>query len=58
MLVDVQNRQLPNEPLHDALTMLRETLQLLDEANAPGQIGANVDLALSQLKEFLEDEET
>lgn len=35
--------------LNDALRHLRSGLELLDEASAPGQIGANVDLAIHQL---------
>lgn len=36
-----------------ALQHLRSALQILDEADAPGQIGAHLDLAVHQLDDFL-----
>lgn len=51
--VDVQNPQLPKEPLYEALNLLRAALQLLDDAQAPGPLGAQVDLAICRLEDFL-----
>jgi hypothetical protein len=39
--------------LVDALSHMREAIELLDRAAAPGQIAANVDLAVNQLEEVL-----
>ena len=36
--------------LNDALRHLRSGLELLDDASAPGHIGAHVDLAIHQLE--------
>lgn len=36
-----------------ALDHLRSALTLLDEADAPGQIGAHIDLALHQLEDAI-----
>ena len=36
--------------LNDALRHLQSALDLLDDASAPGHIGANVDLAMHQLE--------
>jgi len=47
-------RDLPiirGEALVDALAHLQSALELLDRANAPGQIGAHVDLAICQLQD-------
>lgn len=41
--------------LTDALNLLQSALDLLDEAAAPAQIGAHVDLALHQLGPLLEE---
>ena len=41
--------------LADALGLLQSALDLLDEAAAPAQIGAHVDLALHQLGSLLEE---
>ncbi len=41
--------------LTDALNLLQSALDLLDEAAAPAQIGAHVDLALHQLGSLLEE---
>ena len=39
--------------LADALSLLQSALDLLDEAAAPAQIGAHVDLAIHQLGSLL-----
>lgn len=39
------------EALAEALGHLRTALELLDRAEAPGQIGAHVDLAICQLQD-------
>ena len=39
--------------LTDALSLLQSALELLDEAAAPAQIGAHVDLAIHQLGSLL-----
>lgn len=36
----------------EALDHMREALKVLDETNAPPQIGAQLDLAICQLQEF------
>ena len=41
--------------LTDALSLLQSALELLDEAGAPAQIGAHVDLAIHQLGSLLPD---
>jgi hypothetical protein len=41
--------------LTDALSLLQSALELLDEAAAPAQIGAHVDLAIHQLGSLLPD---
>ena len=41
--------------LTDALNLSQSALDLLDEAAAPAQIGAHVDLALHQLGSLLEE---
>lgn len=53
MSVDVQNPQVPHEPLFEALNLLRAALQLLDGAEAPEPLGAHVDLAICRLEAFL-----
>jgi hypothetical protein len=40
-----------------AAERLEQALNLLDEANAPGHIGAHVDLGLSQIRDRLEQAE-
>ena len=42
------------EALSSALELLFNALALLDEADAPGQIGAHVDLAAHQLQELVD----
>ena len=42
-----------NNPLLRAQGLLVSALQLLDEANAPSDIGAHVDLAIARLSEVL-----
>ena len=37
-----------------ALRRMREALELLDEAQAPADVGAHLDLAIVRLSEFLE----
>ena len=39
------------EKLREALARMESALQLLDDANAPGEIGALVDLAICRLKD-------
>lgn len=49
--------QTSNEPaqmLRAALDHLESSLQLLDEADAPAEIGAHVDLAIHRLRAALE----
>ena len=43
----------PNLLLGQALDQLRSALQLLDDAHAPGDIGAHIDLAVSRLEDLL-----
>lgn len=43
----------PDDQLARSLGLLRTALQLLDEAEAPAQIGAQVDLAANLLEEHL-----
>lgn len=53
MPVDVRNPQFPKDPLFEALDLLRAALKLLDDAEAPGPLGAQVDLAICRLEAFL-----
>lgn len=57
MPVDVRNPQLPKDPLFEALDLLRAALKLLDDAEAPGPLGAQVDLAICRLETFLGNDE-
>lgn len=41
------------EKLEKALICMESALQLLDEADAPADIGAHLDLAISRLKQVL-----
>ena len=41
------------ETLLEVLQFLTRAIELLDEANAPGQIAAHVDLALHQLRDLV-----
>jgi hypothetical protein len=43
-----------NNPLSRAQNLLASALQLLDEADAPSDIGAHVNLAITRLSETLE----
>lgn len=43
--------------LAEALGQLQKALELLDEADAPADIGAHVDLAICRLGERLQKEE-
>lgn len=43
----------PTPKLHAALDHLEGSLQLLDDADAPAEIGAHVDLAIHRLREVL-----
>lgn len=40
--------------LNEALQLMQRALKLIDEADGPGDIGANLDLAITRLTEFLE----
>jgi hypothetical protein len=46
--------QSPTEMLQAALSHLKLALELLDRSDAPGQIGANIDLACHQLEGALQ----
>jgi hypothetical protein len=39
--------------LHEALSYLERALRLLDQADAPGEIGAKIDHAIHQLRDTL-----
>ena len=45
------------EKLQKALFCMQSVLQLLDETNAPADIGAHVDMAKCRLTEYLADSE-
>jgi hypothetical protein len=45
------------ELMSRAAELLEDALDLLDEAKAPGHIGAHVDLALCQIRDRLEQTE-
>lgn len=53
MPIDSQDSQLPKKPLFEVLDLLRAALQILDEMEAPAQLGAQVDLAVSRLETLL-----
>ena len=40
--------------MENALRRMREALDLLDEAQAPADVGAHLDLAIVRLAQFLE----
>ncbi len=40
-------------PLTRALDLMRSALELLDEANAPAELGAHLDLAICRLEAIL-----
>jgi hypothetical protein len=40
----------------DVLQLLESALQIMDDCDAPGHIGAHVDLALCQLREHLDEQ--
>lgn len=42
-----------SEPLQKALLHMQAALQVLDDANAPADIGAHLDLALNRLQEHM-----
>ena len=44
--------------LMSALSQMQEALRLLDESDAPPQVGAQLDLAIQQLKQEIGDLET
>jgi hypothetical protein len=44
--------------LISALSQMQEALRLLDESDAPPQVGAQLDLAIQQLKQEIGDLET
>ena len=43
----------PRQMMSDALDHLQAAIELLDEADAPGQIAAHIDLAFHQLDRHL-----
>ena len=43
-----------SELMTDALQMMRDALELLDRAQAPGDIGAHLDLAVVRLSEIVQ----
>ena len=45
----------PREKLDLALSRMESALELLDEADAPGEIGAYLDMAIVRLKEALQE---
>lgn len=45
----------PDEAFEKALSYMEVALELLDEADAPADIGAHLDLALSRLREVVGD---
>ena len=48
------SRRMSSNNLISALQLLKDALQIMDHCDAPGHIGAHVDLALCQLREHLE----
>jgi hypothetical protein len=44
----------PDTPLSQALALMRWALELLDLAQAPPDVGAHLDLAISRLEEAIE----
>jgi len=51
----MSNTETPSRQLMSrAAELLEEALELLDEANAPGHIGAHVDLGLCCIRDNLE----
>lgn len=49
------NDALPSQLCADALRKLQQALSLLDQAEAPGDIGAHVDLAIARLQSHFEN---
>jgi hypothetical protein len=47
------SRRMNSNDLTDALQLLEGALQIMDDSDAPGHIGAHLDLALCQLREHL-----
>lgn len=47
----------PAEGLEKALAYMEAALRVLDEAGAPADIGAHVDLAICRLREVVSDAE-
>ena len=52
MTAPLSNRE-PSPLLTVALSSMRNALQLLDDAEAPGDIGAHLDLAIVRLEEVI-----
>ena len=50
----MQTSNQPTQMMRAALDHLESSLQLLDEADAPAEIGAHVDLAIHRLRAALE----
>ena len=44
--------------LLNALSMMESALEILDDADAPGHIGAHLDLAAARLREYLASTES
>lgn len=44
------------ESLHRALSYLQSALQILDDLDAPGHIGAHVDFAVCELQVYVEEQ--
>lgn len=51
----IRDRSCGNGELSQALALMRAALDILDEVEAPGEIGSTLDLAISRLAEMLGD---
>ena len=51
-MLNVRSEEEPS-PLAQALELMRSALELLDEANAPADLGAHLDLAICRLEEVI-----
>ena len=49
------NKKTRTEMMESALEYLRKAIELLDQAEAPGQVAAHVDLAANQLVDAIAD---
>lgn len=54
MWVTNSDKAARNELMRTALDHLRQGIELLDQADAPGQIAAHVDLAVHQLNDAID----